>query len=338
MRPPKAVAGMTLAQAMEGLPAEFGFFAERFESEVAPALFAREAERVAAARRQRLGLLAAALVGGALALSGFALFQSEIGLFAGLAAGAGIAFWGGLPLQKLGRETKLMLVEPVARQFAIAFTPDPPAPEEMGELRTLQLVPSWDRARYEDRLEGTRSATPFRFFEAHLEEKRTTSDGKGRTRTQWVTVFRGQCLSASFPKPFEGVTKVYRDAGVFNALMRMGKGGERVKLEDPRFEKAFEVVSTDQVEARFLLTPDFMERLLALEATFKGRKLRCAFAGGRMLVCVEGKSLFEPGSMHRPMADLARVREMLRDFAAVFLLIDAMVERRTPEALRAATD
>jgi hypothetical protein len=38
--------------------------------------------------------------------------------------------------------------------------------------------------------------------------------------------------------------------------------------------------------------------------------------------------------MYRRMDDLSRVQEMLHDFAAVFLLIDAMVERRTPEALR----
>ncbi|MEP7211096.1 MAG: hypothetical protein ABI740_09690, partial [Alphaproteobacteria bacterium] len=59
-----------------------------------------------------------------------------------------------------------------------------------------------------------------------------------------------------------------------------------------------------------------------------------AFAGGEMFLCVEGKNLFEPGSMYRRMDDLSRVQEMLHDFAAVFLLIDAMVARRTPEALR----
>ena len=204
----------------------------------------------------------------------------------------------------------------------------------MMEFRSLGLVPSWDRSKYEDMLTGERSSTPFLFYEAHLEEKRTTTDSKGRTRTTWVTVFRGQCLVAKFHKPFTGVTKVFRDAGMFNAFLKIGQKGERVRLEDPLFEKAFEVFSTDQIEARFILTPDFMERLIHLEKTFKGRKLRCAFSGGEMLVCVEGKNLFEPGSMHRPMTDLARVREILDDFSAVFLLIDSMVERRTPERLR----
>ena len=53
-----------------------------------------------------------------------------------------------------------------------------------------------------------------------------------------------------------------------------------------------------------------------------------------MFVAVEGGNLFEAGSMYRPMDDLARVREILLDFAATFLLIDAMGERYTPEQLR----
>jgi len=77
-----------------------------------------------------------------------------------------------------------------------------------------------------------------------------------------------------------------------------------------------------------------MERLIGLERTFKGRQVRCAFASGRMLLACEGKDLLEPGSMQRKMDDLGRVREILQDFAAIFLLIDAMSLRLTPDALR----
>ena len=38
-----------------------------------------------------------------------------------------------------------------------------------------------------------------------------------------------------------------------------------MKLENPDFEKTFDVYSTDQIEARYLLSPSMMERLLALE-------------------------------------------------------------------------
>ncbi len=174
---------------------------------------------------------------------------------------------------------------------------------------------------------GARNETPFEFYEAHLEEKRTTTDSKGRTRTTWVTVFRGQCLVVKFHKQFKGVTKVYRDMGMLNFFAKLGQlgKGEKVKLEDPVFEKAFEVYSTDQIEARFILTPDFMERLLGLERTFKGKQVRCAFAGWRDVSSrARARTCLRRAQCSRKMDDLGRVREMLQDFAAMFLLIDAM--------------
>ena len=42
---------------------------------------------------------------------------------------------------------------------------------------------------------------------------------------------------------------------------------QRIDLEDPRFTAVYEVWGTDQIAARALLTPAFMERLLALSGS-----------------------------------------------------------------------
>lgn len=332
----KNAPSISLDQVLADLPAEFAFFGERYVSEISPALAAREGERQAAVifrNRLRLG-------GAALALAGFAVFlftPSPLVAVAGFAGGAGLWFWGERRLEPLRRETKRLLVEPVSRQFGMAFDPAPPRPDEIDLCEQMGLTPSFDRAAFEDRLSGERGGAPFVLFEAHLEERRTTVDSRGRTRTSWVTVFRGLCLKVRFSRPFSGVTRVFRDAGLFNAMVSFGRGGERVRLEDPVFEKTFEVYSTDQIEARFILTPDFMERLLSLEAAFKGQSLRCAFTGGEMLLALEARGLFEPGSMDRPLEDLERVQVILKDFAAVFLLIDAGLKRAGGPASRQAT-
>ena len=326
-----------MEQAMEGLPKEFAFFADRWRDAIQPQLVDLEDERVAAVKRQRNFIIIGVLLGIAI-FAAFAFFIREDGLifggFIGVFAALGMGAWGSMALNKLGQRTKAMLVEPVTGEFGMSYQLSSGPPEQIHRMRGLGLVPSWDRASYEDRLNGQRGDAPFEFFEAHLEEKRTTTDGKGRTRTTWVTVFRGQCLAVKFPKDFNGVTKVYRDMGAFNWLTKFGVKEQRIRLEDPVFEKAFEVYGSDQIEARFLLTPDFMERLLGLERAFQGKQLRCAFAGGEMLLAVAGKNLLESGSMHRRMDDLGRVREMLLDFAAIFLLIDAMSQKLTPDALR----
>ncbi len=329
---------LTIGQAMEGLPKDFGFFGDRFSNSIQPQLAARETDRVKAVAKQRNFTIIGVLIGIA-ATAGLA-FTIEDGIifggFLGVAAVIGMFAWGSMDINRLAKETKLMLIEPVSSEFGMGYQLAPAQPQEIYTFRSLGLIPGWDRSKYEDRLTGARNETPFEFFEAHLEEKRTTTDSKGRTRTTWVTVFRGQCLIVKFMKEFKGVTKVYRDMGMLNFFAKLGQlgKGEKVKLEDPVFEKAFEVFSTDQIEARFILTPDFMERLLGLERTFKGKQVRCAFAGGEMFLCCEGKNLLEAGSMNRKMDDLDRVREMLQDFAAIFLLIDAMSQRLTPDALR----
>lgn len=330
---------LSLSEAMEGLPKDFGFFADRFTSSIQPALASREDDRIKAVKKQRNFVIIGVLLGIAIFAAMTFLVPEDgmmFGGFIGVFAAIGMGAWGSMDLNKLGKETKLMLVEPVAHEFDIGYQMTPGRPADIMTFRSLDLVPGWDREKFEDRLTGRRNDTEFEFFEAHLEEKRTTTDSKGRTRTTWVTVFRGQCLVANFHKQFKGVTKVYRDAGALNFLKKLGQmgKGQRVKLEDPVFEKAFEVYSTDQIEARFILTPDFMERLVGLERTFKGRQVRCAFSGGCMFLACEGKNLLEPGSMHRKMDDLGRVREILQDFAAIFLLIDAMSQRLTPDALR----
>jgi hypothetical protein len=329
---------LTLDQAMEGLPPDFGFFPERFRTTIQPQLTAREGDRVNALARQRNFTIIGVVIGIALGAGLTMLMEDGVifGGILGLVSIGGMWAWGSLAINKLAKETKLMLVEPVSAEFSIAYQLAPAVPQDINTFRSLGLVPGWDRAKYEDMLSGARNETPFEFFEAHLEEKRTTTDSKGRTRTTWVTVFRGQCLIVKFHKEFRGVTKVFRDMGMLNVFAKLGQmgKGEKVKLEDPVFEKAFEVFSTDQIEARFILTPDFMERLVGLERTFKGRQVRCAFAGGEMYLCCEGKNLLEAGSMGRRMDDLGRVREILEDFAAIFLLIDAMSLRLTPNPLR----
>ncbi|MEM6796310.1 MAG: DUF3137 domain-containing protein, partial [Acidobacteriota bacterium] len=63
---------------------------------------------------------------------------------------------------------------------------------------------------------------------------------------------------------------------------------KRVRLEDARFEKEFEVVSSDQVEARYLLTPALMERLMEAQSVLGPRtRLRAAFHDRHMLLTLD---------------------------------------------------
>ncbi|MBA3070158.1 MAG: DUF3137 domain-containing protein [Hyphomonas sp.] len=310
------------------LPPEFADFGRLYDEEIRPSLVARELERIAAAERA----IQTRWAGGAIILVGagvgLALLKMPAVAIIVAIIGFGVIGWGNMGIMRLAGEAKSLIVEPIASKLNLYFTAVPGDCESIFRHKEVGVVPGWDRSKYEDLLTGRRGMVDFELFEAHLEERRTTTDSKGRTQTTWVTVFKGQCLRFDFHKNFYGRTLITRDAGFFNRFGG-GKGMQRAALEDPTFEKIFEVYTTDQVESRYLLTPDLMQKLVDLEGVFRGGKLKAAFDGGEMFITVQGGNLFEPGSMFKPLDSADRVHELLKDFAAVFHLIDAVTAGRS---------
>ncbi|MFN4184839.1 MAG: DUF3137 domain-containing protein [Hyphomonas sp.] len=319
-------ANQAIQNALSGLPKEFQGFGQVFEERIRPALMEREDDRIKATKR---AILCRWIAGGLIAvgvLAGIATQEFWVAIviaFVGLMVYAG----GEHGVTQFAKEAKSLIVLPIAEQLDLNFTANPGPVSSITRHKEVGVVPGWDRAKYEDFITGVRREVNFELFEAHLEEKRTTTDSKGRTRTTWVTVFKGQCLRLDFHKTFYGRTLVTRDAGLFNRFGG-GKGMQRAGLEDPTFEKIFEVYTTDQVESRYLLTPDVMQKLVDLEQVFKGGKLKACFDGGECLITVQGGNLFEPGSMFKPLDSPDRIRELLQDFNAVFNIIDEITAGR----------
>ncbi len=225
------------------------------------------------------------------------------------------------PLQRVSHAVKKNFLNLIATAIGGQYALDGFSPPAFDRLRALDLVPGHDRARFEDHFSGMRLGCAFDLYEAHLERETKDKDGD----SSWTTVFRGQLIRIHFPKPFLGVTVVRRDAGLFNGLRTIGKKFDRIGLSDPKFERIFEVYGTDQVEARALVHPFFMERLLEIESAYEGKKVRCGFEAGDLLVAIEGGDKFEVGDMFKDLADPERARRIVRDIAQILKLMDAVL-------------
>lgn len=103
----------------------------------------------------------------------------------------------------------------------------------------------------------------------------TTGSGKSK-RT--VTDFRGLILKIKMNKNFKGVTTIIQSG------YSKPKGLEPVLLEDAEFEKRFEVFSNDQVEARYLITPSFMERFKKISDVVNVNSSHCIFKEGEIIL------------------------------------------------------
>lgn len=177
-----------------------------------------------------------------------------------------------------------------------------------------------DRYRGEDLVHGVVGKTEIAFSEIHAERREVTHDSKGRRRERWVTIFKGVYFVGDFNKHFNGITVVVPDfaekffggwlGGMFQKMAAaVGRSGELIKLEDPEFEKAFAVYGEDQVEARYILSPALMRRLLDFKNK-TGRGIFVSFAESSVFVAIpQARDMFEP----RIMTSLLNI-EMAQEF------------------------
>lgn len=235
----------------------------------------------------------------------------------------GIAYaWSYSKLQGVGRDVKIASLTAVAQAIGVNYSIDVGQPPAFDRFRALKLLPSYDRSKFEDLFHGEYQGASFDLYEGLLENE--TKDSKGNS--SYTTVFRGQIIRLAFPRKFLGVTIVRRDQGFFNMFGEDKKSNlKRVGLEDPKFEKVFEVYGTDQVEARYLVHPVLMERLMALETGMKGEKLRCGFEEGDMLIAIEDGDRYEIGDLFKPLADPERARKIVGDLSKVMQVMDSVL-------------
>ncbi len=101
--------------------------------------------------------------------------------------------------------------------------------------------------------------------------------------------FQGVIIKIKMNKNFSGHTVVVpnkkvmntelnSDFGYFDYYGDLKKAGlEQVNLEDVAFNSRFVVYSTDQIEARYLLTPSFMEKLKDFKEAYLANEIYCVF-------------------------------------------------------------
>ena len=189
----------------------------------------------------------------------------------------------------------------------------------LDEIEDSGIFPSFDECLADDCFEGVFDGVNIRVMEERLSAYHRTSKGSKK-----VEVFKGIAVELDLKKKFKSKTIVLKDMGVFNRFQSMSKP-ERVKLEDVRFEKMFEVYSTDQIEARYLLTPAFMERIIKLKDLYKGKSVQFSFWAGKLLIAIPtGQDMFEPFSFFKTNMNKAKIDTVFEQFLTIFEIIHTL--------------
>lgn len=294
-------------------------------ADLLPTLEALEPGRKLYRRRQRTYLLVlflplAALLGGA-----FLIEAKIIGfLFAGLWLVVGLVlyqFRAGMLGSAYADRYKRTAVPALLRSIdpRLTYAPDRGIPSSTFEATEL-FTTSPDRYETEDLIEGTYGKTFLQLAEVDAEERRTRTDSKGNRETYYVTIFDGLLLIADFHKHFHGRTfvlpdnaeKLFGGIGRFFQKMSGRRGTRLLQLEDPEFEKAFAVYSTDEVEARYILSTAMMRRILDMRQRF-GEDVRIGFRESCLVLAVPHAHPFLEPDRGRPAHDASQVHGFLNE-------------------------
>lgn len=115
-----------------------------------------------------------------------------------------------------------------------------------------------------------------------------------RNKTHRV-LFAGLLFVADFPKRLKAVTQICSGTDDFKDY-----GGKRARMDDAEFERYFRVYATDQIEARYALTPSLMENLKLLKMRFH-RPINIVLTGDKICMAIRtGRDNFEP-DLRRPL-------------------------------------
>jgi hypothetical protein len=141
----------------------------------------------------------------------------------------------------------------------------------------------------EDEVSGRKGAVTYTITEVQA----TRTEGSGKNK-RTITIFAGSIVRLDFNKNFGGHTVVVPHGetkalgGLLGGLLgeaRTRSAKEQVSLENVDFEKQFTAYSTDQQEARYILTPKLMELVMEAQARL-GSGLRLCFSANSVFVMV----------------------------------------------------
>ena len=243
------------------------------------------------------------------------------------AAGLTILFLGGLyywvrgPVREYIKAYKKRIMPRIARTLGdLSYDPD-------GKLlvkgrKGTKIVPRYNRNQVEDYFTGTYKGTSIEISEMTLRYK----SGSGKNSST-RTVFKGLGLLIDVPKKFYGHTIMLpNQSGVVEWFKEKTTGLERANLVSPQFENKYDVYTNDQVEARYLIHPNVIEKFSALAQRYKGKGgIRAAYYQSQLLLLVPSdENHFEPADIEIPAASPESVLAMRDDLLKVLDIVDEL--------------
>lgn len=143
-------------------------------------------------------------------------------------------------------------------------------------VKNCNILPNYDRISGSDYVSGTYRGVPFTFCDLHLQYKDTYRDKNGREKN-------------ALPRKENG----FLSGIVSGAAEFLGMSQNKVEMESDPFNQQFKVITSDDELAFYILTPQFMEHIVATDEKVDGYT-KIEFENSRVTLALNnGKNSFE---------------------------------------------
>ena len=227
------------------------------------------------------------------------------------------------------KSTKKKLFEDLSHGTGLDFLPEGVFP--VSDLDVHKIIPPHDKEEIEDGFKGVYHGIPVSFQEMVFSdlERDPTPGPNNRKRYRELPVFQGLAVRITLPRGLDGHT-VVASRSVFETYLRARFSAfQRVKLVSNKFEKLFDVLGTDQVEARVVLTPSFMEKFMETGKILRSRWMQASFRDHEIVLLYERRSpSFEIGILLLPLT-APRLKKTVQEIETIMQILDLL--RKNPQ-------
>lgn len=187
------------------------------------------------------------------------------------------------------------------------------------DMRQSLILPAHDKYTTDDYFEGTYKGVSVRFAEVNFAVK---------SNRDYRSTFSGLVILLEMKaKRFYGNTILESKRLVNLAERILGKSGDldSVNLVDPEFGKLFNVYTSDQVEARYLMCPTVIEGIKKMQEGYKSKDIRLSFYNNKILVFIRSThNHFEQADIFVPTKDIAPILAMREEIVGILKVIDGL--------------
>lgn len=216
------------------------------------------------------------------------------------------------------------VTQPILREVFEVTNYIPNGHIESKEVNDASLIYDWDRIDGSDFIEGTYKGIRIQFSDLHLQREEEYRDEDGHKKTRYITVFKGQWLICDFDRELAAILRLFeRKTGTkWNSSHDVSKSS--IETENIEFNKKFKILTSDGHTAFYVLTPHFMERLMAVDEAADASSFFC-FKDGRVHIALHsGRDSFElKGVKVRNMDDVRQ--KFRRDLKYMTDIVDELL-------------